>query len=188
MNPCQNIEEKLYWKEMVSGDEAAFSALFRKYHVLLVNFGKIYTVSDSLINDAVQDLFSDFWEKRKKLNPDVNVKSYIFGGFRNKLLKRINKRKGFVFREEPIEVEFELSYESLKIETEENKDKILRLNSLLNQLPPKQKEVIYLKYYKGLSNEQIAQILNINYQSVKNHVYRSIIMLRSYYGNEAKIN
>jgi RNA polymerase sigma factor (sigma-70 family) len=81
-----------------------------------------------------------------------------------------------------------LSYESLRIETEENKDKIIRLNNLLNQLPPKQKEVIYLKFYKGLSNEQISQILNINYQSVKNHVYRSIVMLRSYYGNEAKIN
>lgn len=188
MNPCQNIEEKLYWKEMVSGDEAAFSALFTKYYELLSNFGKIYTTSSSLISDAIQDLFTDFWEKRKKLNPDVNVRSYIYGGFRNKLLKRINKRKGYVFREEPVEVEFELSYESLRIETEENKDKIIRLNNLLNQLPPKQKEVIYLKFYKGLSNEQISQILNINYQSVKNHVYRSIVMLRSYYGNEAKIN
>ncbi len=175
----KNLVELLFWKDIISGDEAAFSSIFKSYYKPLFNFGKLYTSDKSIINDSIQDLFMDFWEKRKNLNPDVDVKSYIFGGFRNKLFKKINQRS-FIkqFGDDNVKVGFELSYEDIEIEKESDKLKVLKLNKILNQLPPKQKEVIYLKFFKGLDNEQIAEVLKINYQSVKNHVYRSILVLR----------
>lgn len=179
MNFSKNLVDLLFWKDIISGDESAFSSIFKSYYNPLFNFGKLYTSDKSLINDSIQDLFIDFWEKRKNLNPDVDVKSYIYGGFRNKLLKKINQ-KPFLkqFNDDQVKIGFELSYEDLEIEKETDKLKVLKLNKILNRLPPKQKEVIYLKFYKGLNNEQIADVLKINYQSVKNHVYRSILVLR----------
>lgn len=179
MDCNKNLVELLFWKDLISGDEGAFSSIFKNYYNPLHNFGKLYVSDKTLINDSIQDVFMDFWEKRKKLNPDVNVKSYIYGAFRNKLLKKI-KQRSFIkpFHGENHKFGYELSSEDLRINREFNKQKVFRLNQALNELPPKQKEVIYLKFYKGLSNEQIAEVLNINYQSVKNHVYRSILVLR----------
>jgi DNA-directed RNA polymerase specialized sigma24 family protein len=35
-----------------------------------------------------------------------------------------------------------------------------------------------LKYYKGFDNQQISEVLEINYQSVKNHLYRSSLIFK----------
>ena len=185
MNNKNNLEELIHWKDFTSGDENAFSVLFKLYYPELFNFGKIYTRDKCIINDSIQELFLDFWEKRERLSSDVNVSSYIFAGFRNKLFKQINQGLIFKsFKKGELEVYFDLSIEEIIIQREIDLNKILKINTILNQLSNKQKEVIYLKFYKGNSNEQIAQILKINYQSVKNYVFRSLQIFR----DELQIN
>lgn len=179
MNKYKNLEELIHWKDLISGDENAFSVLFKLYYSQLFNFGKIYTKDKSIINDSIQELFLDFWEKREKLSSDVEVKSYIYAGFRNKLMKQINQSVIYKsFNKDEMDVFFDLSVEEMAIQRESEKNKILKINTILNQLSNRQKEVIYLRFYKGLSNEQIAEILKINYQSVKNYVFRSLQIFR----------
>jgi RNA polymerase sigma factor (sigma-70 family) len=179
MSCNKKLVDLLFWKDMISGDESAFSSIFKSYYQPLYNFGKLYASDKALINDSIQDLFMDFWEKRKNLKPEVDVEAYIYGAFRFKILRRINQKFLFTsFHEDHLNVIYEISKEDLEIRNEIDQERIVKINDLLNQLPPKQKEVIYLKFYKGLSNEQIAKILDINYQSVKNHVFRSLQVLR----------
>ena len=52
------------------------------------------------------------------------------------------------------------------------------LASLLNELTPRQKEIIYLRYYNGLDNEEISEVLNISYQVVHNTLYKAFKRLR----------
>jgi hypothetical protein len=54
-------------------------------------------------------------------------------------------------------------------ETESYKKKNIEV--LLNKLPKRQKEAIYLKYYSELKTAEIAEIMNINYQSVVNTLH-----------------
>lgn len=179
MSSNRNLNDLLHWKDMICGDEAAFSLLFKKYYNSLYNFGKLYTTDSTLISDSIQDLFMDFWEKRRKLSPDVNVKAYVYGAYRNKLFKKLKHRSVLKhFHENTLEIGHDLSHEEVLINNESKNQKILKVHSILNQLPPKQKEVIYLKFYKGFSNQQISQVLEINYQSVKNHVYRSSLIFK----------
>jgi RNA polymerase sigma factor (sigma-70 family) len=53
------------------------------------------------------------------------------------------------------------------------------LKKALNQLSNRQKEVIYLHFYNGMSYSEIEDILAINRQSVRNHMYRGMETLRS---------
>jgi RNA polymerase sigma factor (sigma-70 family) len=53
-----------------------------------------------------------------------------------------------------------------------------QLNKSINQLSDRQKEAIYLRYHQGLSVEQVAEVLNLNYQSTKNLLHRAILQLR----------
>ena len=52
------------------------------------------------------------------------------------------------------------------------------LTSLINQLSPRQKEVIYLKYYSGMNSSDIAEVMDMNYQSVLNTLQKALTKLR----------
>ena len=56
--------------------------------------------------------------------------------------------------------------------------KVEKLNRSLNKLSTKQKEALYLRYHQGLTVEQVADVLNLNYQSTKNLLHRAILQLR----------
>ncbi|MDZ7690830.1 MAG: sigma factor-like helix-turn-helix DNA-binding protein [Balneolaceae bacterium] len=47
-------------------------------------------------------------------------------------------------------------------------------------LSDKQKEAVFLKFYSGLTNTEIAQVMDVNRQSVYNYIYRAIQALQSY--------
>ena len=52
------------------------------------------------------------------------------------------------------------------------------LSVLLNKLPIRQKEAIYLKYYSGLKASEISEIMGIKYQSVINTLHKAIKSLK----------
>jgi len=70
------------------------------------------------------------------------------------------------------------SIEELKIKTEEYLLLLQRLQQLMARLPERQQEVIRLRFYDNFSWEEIAGILQINEQSVRNLVQRAIVKLR----------
>src|SRR5690625_7520840 len=55
------------------------------------------------------------------------------------------------------------------------------LRDALDLLPERQKEVLFLKYYNGMSYDEIEEILAINYQSIRNHIYRALQKLRIHF-------
>ena len=65
-----------------------------------------------------------------------------------------------------------------KIETETSLQRKNLLKEKLNQLPDRQREVIHLRYYHNLKNDEIAEVLEMNYQSVANLLGRAIKNLR----------
>jgi RNA polymerase sigma factor (sigma-70 family) len=52
------------------------------------------------------------------------------------------------------------------------------LKTIINQLPKRQQEAINLRYYHNFSNEEIAQIMGVNYQSVSNFIYTALRKLK----------
>jgi len=52
------------------------------------------------------------------------------------------------------------------------------MSKLLNKLPKRQKEAIYLKYYSGLKATEISEVMNINYQSVVNILHKALKNLK----------
>ncbi|SRR5258708_886874 len=53
-----------------------------------------------------------------------------------------------------------------------------RIHEEVEKLPRKCRQVFKLAYIEGLKNEQIAEMLNINYQSVKNQKARALKIIR----------
>lgn len=181
-----NDNDSGLWDLLVDGDERAYSTLFRKYYASLVSYGKSLTQHHNLVSDCVQEVFLDIWLYRKTLTHPSYIKAYLLSGVRKRIARRLERER--IFRnpqpldqvETTFKVEFNLNFTVLDemIHDEETRNQVLLVNKLLNQLPERQKEALYLRYHQGLEITQIADLMDINPQSASNLLHRGIKYLR----------
>ncbi len=184
------INDSTLWSNLKAGDEKAFSLLFKKYYGNLVQYGNSLSPFTEKVQDCVQDVFTDIWVYRESLNDAVIVKAYLLSCVR-KRIARLQERD-HIFRQatstDSIKFLFEFSIEHQLILDEATASKVSQLNKLLNDLPARQKEALYLRYHQGLTVEQIAAILHVNYQSANNLLHRALLNLRKEWkGNSSPI-
>jgi RNA polymerase sigma factor (sigma-70 family) len=119
------------------------------------------------LEDSIQELFTELWLK-KTSQPTSSVKAYLLQALKYKLYKSFRNKKTIVSLDQEDHNYFELSHENFLIGKQEDEEKIKSIFNAINQLPARQKEIIYLRIYKGLSYEEISEIMQINYQVVRN--------------------
>jgi RNA polymerase sigma-70 factor (ECF subfamily) len=173
-------EELFIVKKMIDGDMDSFKYFFDRYYNDLCNFVHIYLHDQTLAEEIVQDIFVYFWENREKLQIKTSVKAFLFSASKFKslnLLRDTQNQKKIVDkirRIEPIQMhELESSY----IDTNEFK-KIL--DSAVDQLAPKCKEIFLLSKQEELSNREIAERLGISVKTVENQMTIALKKLREY--------
>ena len=176
----KNTEDSTLWSSLKAGDEKSFSILFEKYYSDLIRYGNSFSPFKEKVQDCVQDVFADVWIYRQSLSNSVVVKAYLLSSVR-KRIARLQERD-YIFMKtsttDCIEFLFDFSIEHQLISDEESALKVAHLNSFLNNLPARQKEALYLRYHQGLTVEQIAELLQINYQSANNLLHRALLQLR----------
>lgn len=171
----------LLWKKIRQGDTKSFDQLFLQYADLLYNYGVKFGADEALVEDCIQEFFLYIWQKRKDIQIKSSPKFYFIRSYRRVLLKKItSQRKQYEQFAEPESYPFfvELSQESVWIKeeiAEEEKQNILRS---LDNLSPRQKEAIYLRYYENFDNDEIAEIMNISKPSLYKVISAAISKLR----------
>ena len=174
------LNDSILWNALKSGDEKAFSSLFKKYYSHLVRYGNSFSPFPEKVQDCVQDVFTDIWVYRNSLNDNAVIKAYLLSCVR-KRIARLQERD-HIFRKtttvDLIPFFFDFTIEDKLIADETTAVKVSQLNQLINDLPARQKEALYLRYHQGLSVEQIAELLNVNYQSANNLIHRSLLNIR----------
>lgn len=160
-------------------NEDCFSQLVGDYYHVLFNFGLTFCPDEDLLKDTIQDLFLSIWEKGNL--PEIkSAKNYLLKSLRNNLYRSMRKRKLSSF-DEVDELDLlnqQSSIEDIIISDELAFQSSRELEASIARLSAKQKEVVFLKYYQGLSNDEIAEILAVNKQSVANAIHRIITTLR----------
>ena len=181
----QILKTKIYddhklWDKLRAGDERSFSLLFEKYYGDLINYGNSFSPFAEKVQDCVQDVFADIWLYRESLQKPNVVKAYLLSSVRKRIARLYERDHIFkkITTTDSIEFLFDFSVEYELIDDETTAERVLYLNKLLNDLPSRQKEALFLRYNEGLSVEQIAEILNVNYQSASNLLHRGLLTLR----------
>jgi len=163
------------WLRFKSGDAVAFGELAQVHYRALYNYATKFSSDSEFIRDCIQELYLDLWERRSFLSETAFVKSYLLKALRHKLIKESIRMKRFKEPKELFDIdEADLSVESLIIENEHLNHQIKRLNHIVSHLTKRQQEIIYLRFYQNLENEDIAQIMSLGRQSVANLLYRTI--------------
>ena len=150
----------------------------RQYFSDLVAYGTKITGSDHLVKDQIQELFVRLWERRSFLGDVGNVKVYLLISLKNDLLqtKKVNSRKtpDLAIQNDL----FAISSGDFIIEKEQEKELAAKVASNLAKLTARQREVIYLRFYMNLDFPQLAEVLDMNIQSVRNLLFRTLEKIR----------
>lgn len=173
--------DKQLWQAFKQGDRKAYEQIYRQNVRLLYEYAYRFVVDKQFINDCLQDMFVDIWEKREKLSDTDHIKFYLIKALRNRLLRSLENSRKLTNADDSFEtLPFQLvaSFETVLIEEQQQEALLKQLQNALNQLSERQKEAIYLRFYQNMSYEEIATLLDMEQQSVYNLTFRALEALR----------
>jgi RNA polymerase sigma factor (sigma-70 family) len=180
INPLHTDQLHDWWLQALEGDTRAFHAIHGELFRGLYDYAMKLMQDSQLADDAVQELFVKIWVKRAVIGPLQKVKPYFFTALRRQIL---NQLRNLHLRELRIGAlprpDIDFSPEEIVVRNEEYLSLQTKIAVVLNELPKRQKEVIYLHYFEEMDYAQIAEVMGIHYQSVLNLTQKALRKLRS---------
>lgn len=176
----EELSDAILWKALKNGELKAFSTIYKTYYPRLYGYGLKISKTPAVTEDTLQDFFVYVYEHREKLSSIETIAPYLFSSYRRLLIKTMKKNSKLISLHElkSTAVDIQFSPEEVLTNQESETFKNKNLSALLNKLPKRQKEAIYLKYYVGLNTSDIATIMDLNYQSASNTIHKAIKNLR----------
>lgn len=176
-NLTENIE--LLKDGLIKGEEKSYSQLFVLAYDSLYDYGMKISNDEYLTQNAIHDFFVNLWNSRRKAFKVGNISSYIFVSVRNSLKRSMAKQSKSIPLNDFTDFEYEFSQEDFIIKDEENSRITQNVVKVINKLPPQQRAIIYMRYYQGLDYDEIAEIMDLKYQSVRNLMSYTLKRIRT---------
>lgn len=172
--------ETILWESLGRGDQKAFEILYRHYFKILVNYGSRFTADPLLLEDAIQDLFTNLWRRKVQLASVQEPKFYLLRALRNQLSR--NTRNDVFSESEDIDDFLDYlvsrSDEQQTVEQETASDQARQIQAAISRLSPRQQEAINLRFYHGMTLDQSAELMGVTKQVVSNLLFKAFMMLR----------
>ena len=181
-------------KEIQKDNNLAFRTLIEKYKKLVFNtaFRLVKNTSDA--EDIFQDVFLEIYKSCTYIQNDDDLTMWIYKISYNKSISFLRKKNPAKANNSPDEKNttepsnkrfIENATPAKKLEEKEN---IAHLYRLIDQLPDKQKTVLLLHKFEGLSQKEICEKLDMSVDSVESLIYRAKKNLRQKLTEYLKLN
>ncbi|MCC6287324.1 MAG: sigma-70 family RNA polymerase sigma factor [Chitinophagaceae bacterium] len=167
------------WKELKQGNPEALGYLYDTYIDRLFHTAFKMTDNRELAKDALQEVFIEIWHYRNSIGEVNHSHSYLAKVLKSIILKKV-KTKMIInaLSDNDHGTEHDDNIEQIIISADFATEQKGRLQKALSQLTSRQKQVVRLRFFEGLTYEQIAVKLSMNYQSVNNLAFRAMLNLR----------
>lgn len=158
----------------LTGDRAAFEAVFRTHYRPLCAFALQYVKDGDRAQDLVQDLFVRLWQDREQVNITSSLKSYLFSAVRNRCLNVLS----ISARLRPLDEERHDRVEEDDRSEDEHTERAARVQAAIEGLPEERRKVFRLSRDEGLKYQEIADRLGISIKTVENQMGKALKTLR----------
>ncbi len=177
MQAIASHDEKQLLLQIAEGDQAAFAALFDRYHHALGVFIFGITKSKEVAEEIVLDVFLKIWMTREVLGEVKNFKAYLFTVSRNAAISALRK----IISDRTRNKEWNNNQLALVAEEPDNKEQYLSIiDEAINQLSPQRKKIYVLSREQGLKYEEIAKQLGISRLTVRAHIQQAVSSILEY--------
>ena len=145
------------------GDIESFGELCRRYYAAMVAVAFAVLSDHQLAEDAAQEGFARALVRIKSLNDRAKFAPWLAAICRNVAKDMVAARTQRISTEDISQVD--------KVENPDENDRLIR--QAIEQLPDSTKELVVLRYYDGLSYEQISSVLGISKASINGRLMRA---------------
>ena len=166
------------------GDHAAFEEIYRRHWKFLFIGAYKATNHTQDSRDICQSVFVWLWENHAVVNFSVSIRSYLHTAVKYKIANLIKKGKVRETLLDELESVDSRRYAENELEIKELKHFI---SQLINDLPPRCREIFLLSRDEQLSHKEIAEQLGLSEKTVDEQVHRALKKLRAPLGKMATL-
>jgi len=171
-------------KQLKTGNPAAFKEVFRLLYPRMRGYCKLFIADDSDVEDVIQECFITLWEKRKSINPEKSIESFIFVILRNRCLNVLKSKK---IEDRRVEIENldvnELQY-LYQLDFSEKEEKSIEemviesFREAVEELPEKMKQVFVACKIQGKKQKEVAEELGISVKMIEKQISKAKLQIR----------
>ena len=178
-------------EKVKEGDHAAFTTLVRRYEGKVYQLALRLTGNDMDANDVIQDVFLSVFRKIHTFRGHAAFSSWLYRITANAAFARLNQRKrhAAVSLEDVLPAIENSSTPDIGTEWSQKPDLALfnketreALEAAIQSLPDDFKTVVVLRDIQNLSNQEVAEVLNLSIPAVKSRLHRARLLLRRQLG------
>lgn len=175
-------QEQQIWSLFRAGDRDALAGIADLHYRSLLRYGMKFGLDEAEVQDCIQDLFLDLWQNRSRVGDTGSVKNYLLKSVRNRVIDCIRHKQRFGTEND---LSWQINFSDFHtvekewIEKEHLSAVGRQLHQYMEELPKREKEALYLRYYENLSLPEIAEVMGVNRQSVANFLQKALHKLRS---------
>ena len=173
----------VFVEKLKNGDNNAYTLLMNDYYKNLCGYANLFTKDPSKSEDIVQNIFVKIWIYRKKIDPNISIKKYLYKSVYNEFIDQYRKNKSVISLEEKYLKVIDTIIDDNSLDIEKL---MMNVNREIDKLPEKCKRVFILNKKEGLTHNEIAEYLQISTKTVESHITRAFKILNQKLGNKIK--
>lgn len=157
------------------GDNRAFEKIYQYYRLPVIRFSVSIIKDEQEAENIYHEVFMKILKKRKNIKPELNFNSYVFTSVKNEIfdyLKAMNRnnclKERFWDRMQHMHDDGDLTKE----------DNLNKLETIIKSLSPKRRQILEMNYFEKKSYNEIADILMISKNTVKNQLVKAKFIIR----------
>lgn len=159
-----HLSDPALWNKVKEGDRGALDYIYRQHFRPLFGYGMKVHADETLVQDAIHDVFVSIWQGRSGLSSTDSIRYYLLSSLKRRILRHLGRQLVLhdddTFYDAPAS-----SPEDDLIGRQNDLQRRARLAGVMSQLPPRQQEVLYLRYYHGLDTRETADIMSLSVNS-----------------------
>lgn len=173
------------YSRFLNGDDASFVEIVREYKDCVTLYINSYVSNIFVAEDLMEETFFKLITKRPRFNEKSSFKTWLYAVARNIALDYLRKNPNVTV---PIESYENSLVEELTIEQQYlKKEQKIELYSVMNNLSYEYRQVLFLVYFEGFSNTQVAYVMKKSNRQIENLLYRAKSSLKKWLEKEGFI-
>ncbi len=169
------------WANFKTGCLISYEQIYRENVKEMFNYGMTIVYNEAQVKDCIQELFFEIWKTRKNLSTTNNIRFYLLKSLRYKINHasvKEDKRRNLAYQSysEENKILFPSDDESIRGKDLNTVKKQVEI--ALSKLSSREREVITLIFYEGMTYEEAANIMSISVGSIYTLAWKAISRLR----------